>query len=43
VIEFDILFPGLIGTWVDAIDDRGLLGTSLVEEGATHVVVWTAR
>jgi probable HAF family extracellular repeat protein len=42
VIEFDILFPGLVGTWVDAIDDRGrLIGTSLVEGGATHVVVWT--
>jgi probable HAF family extracellular repeat protein len=44
VVDFDILFPGLVGTWVHAIDDRGrLIGISLVEGGATHVVVWTVR
>jgi probable HAF family extracellular repeat protein len=44
VIDFGVLFPGLVGTWVNAIDERGrLIGISLAEGGATHVVVWTVR
>lgn len=42
VVDFGILHPGLVGTLVNAVDDRGrLIGTSLAEGGATHVVVWT--
>jgi len=44
LIDFDILAPGLVGTWVNAIDDRGrVVGTSLAEGGSDHIVVWTVN
>jgi len=44
VVSFDLLFPGLVGTWVNAVDDRGrVIGISLAEGGGSHVVVWTAH
>jgi probable HAF family extracellular repeat protein len=44
VASFGLLFPGLVGTWVNAVDDRGrVIGISPAQGGAGHVVVWTAR